>query len=62
MSIVAAMLFYNFAAAALLVYAGVRLGLQSPLIWPAIVAHIVLGLWCVVLVWFSSHSPGNTVG
>ena len=53
MGIVAAMLFYNFAAAAVLVYAGVRLGLQSPFIWPTIVAHAVLGLWCALLVWLS---------
>jgi hypothetical protein len=53
MGVVTAMLFYNFAAAAVLVYGGVRLGLQSPLIWPAIVAHVVLGFWCGALVWFS---------
>ena len=52
-AVVTAMLFYHFAAAAVLVYAGVRLGLQSKFIWPAIVAHAVLGLWCGVLVWFS---------
>ena len=53
--VVTAMLFYNFAAAAVLVYGGVRLGLQSLLIWPTIVAHAVLGLWCGVLVWFSTR-------
>ena len=53
--VVTAMLFYNFAAAAVLVYAGVRLSLQSPFIWPAIVAHAVLGVWCAVLVWFSNR-------
>jgi hypothetical protein len=52
--VVTAMLFYNFAAAAVLVYAGVRLGLQSKFIWPAIVAHAALGLWCAVLVWLSN--------
>jgi hypothetical protein len=51
--VVTALMFYNFAAAAVLVYGGVRLGLQSPLIWPTIVAHAVLGMWCAVLVWFS---------
>ncbi|PYS69491.1 MAG: hypothetical protein DMF69_16820 [Acidobacteria bacterium] len=52
-SVVTAMLFYNFAAAAVFVYGAVRLGLQSPLIWPAIVAHVVLGAWCALLVWVS---------
>jgi len=51
--VVTAMLFYNFAAAAVVVYGGVRLGLQSPLIWPVIVAHGVLGCWCALLVWVS---------
>jgi hypothetical protein len=41
--VVTAILFYNFAAAAVLVYAGVRLGLQSKFLWPAIVVHAVLG-------------------
>lgn len=51
--IVAAMLFYNIAAAALLAYAGVRLGLESVFIWPAIVVHSILGVWCAALVWLS---------
>lgn len=55
MGVVTAMLFYNFAAAAVLVYSGVRLGLQSKFIWPVIVVHAVLGLWCAVLVWFSNR-------
>jgi hypothetical protein len=53
--IVTAMFFYNFAAAAVLVYGGMRLGLQSPLIWPAIVLHAALGVWCATLVWFAMH-------
>jgi small basic protein len=60
MGVVTAMLFYNFAAAAVLVYAGVRLGLQSPLIWPAIVAHAVLGFWCAALVWRQSRRIKRT--
>lgn len=55
MGVVTAMLFYNFAAAAVLVYGAVRLGLQSKFIWPVIVVHAVLGLWCAVLVWFSNR-------
>jgi hypothetical protein len=50
-AIVTGLTFYNFAAAAVLVYGGMRLGLQGPLVWPAIVAHSVLGLWCASLVW-----------
>jgi small basic protein len=51
LEILTAVLFYNFAAAAVLVYGGTQLGLQSTLIWPAIVVHGVLGLWCAALIW-----------
>jgi Flp pilus assembly protein TadB len=44
--VVEAMLFYNFAAALVLVFAGVRLELHSALLWPAVVVHFVLGVWC----------------
>jgi hypothetical protein len=53
LGIVMAMLFYNMAAAAVLVYAGVRLGLQSVYIWPTIVLHSALALWCAALVWLA---------
>ena len=58
--IVMAMLFYNFAAAAVLVYGGVRLGLQSKFVWPAIVVHAVLAVWCAMLVWFSNRKHLTT--
>ena len=48
--VVIAMLFYNFAAVAVLVWAGIRLGLLGPLLWPTIVLHLALGVWC----WFVS--------
>jgi hypothetical protein len=51
--IVEAMLFYNFAAAILLVYAGTRLDLHSALLWPAIVLHFCLGVWCLLNLWFT---------
>ena len=51
--VVQAMLFYNFVAAMVLVYAGIRLGLSSPLLWPAIVLHVCMGVWCFVNLWFT---------
>ena len=45
--VVEAMSFYNFAGAMVLVYAGIRLDLRSALLWPAIVLHFCLGVWCV---------------
>ena len=51
--VVQAMLFYNFAAAMVLVYAGIRLDLRSALLWPTIVLHLGLGAWCLSSVWFA---------
>ena len=46
--VVEAILFYNFAATAVLVYAGIRLNLRSALLWPVIVLHLGLGVWCLL--------------
>ena len=51
--VVESMLFYNFAAAMVLLYAGIRLRLSSAFLWPAIVLHVGLGLWCASSLWFS---------
>ena len=51
--VVQAMLFYNFAAAMVLVYAGIRLDLRSALLWPAIVLHLGLGVWCLSNLWLT---------
>ena len=51
--VVQAMLFYNLSATMVLVYAGIRLDLRSALLWPAIVLHFCLGVWCVSNLWFT---------
>jgi hypothetical protein len=51
--IVTAMLFYNVSAAAVLTYAGPGSDLHSAFVWPAIVAHVALGMWCATLIWLS---------
>ena len=51
--VVEAMLFYNFAAAMVLVYSSIRLNLHGALLWPAIVVHLCLGVWCISNLWFS---------
>ena len=51
--VVEAMSFYNFAAAMVLVYAGIRLELRSPLLWPAIVLHLGFGIWCGLNLWIT---------
>lgn len=55
-----AMLFYNFAAAMVLVYAGIRLDLRSALLWPAIVLHFCLGVWCVLNRWFTRRKLSSS--
>ena len=49
--VVEAMLFYNLAAMLVLAYAGIRLELRSPLLWPAILLHAGLGVWCLLTLW-----------
>ena len=56
MSVIAAMLFYNFAVGLILVYAGVRIGLYSALLWPAIVVHQLLGVWCLIVLWVAART------
>jgi hypothetical protein len=51
--VVEAMLFYNFAAVMVLMYAGIRLNVGSALLWPAIVLHLGLGVWCASNLWFT---------
>jgi hypothetical protein len=43
-----AMLVYNVVATAVLGYARLGLGLMGILLWPAIVVHGALAIWCIV--------------
>ncbi|HEV3163709.1 MAG TPA: hypothetical protein VGZ22_06685 [Isosphaeraceae bacterium] len=45
--LVAALLLYNAAAASLLVFARLGLGLDGILLWPGVALHAVLAVWCI---------------
>ena len=39
-------LIYDFAVAAVLVHAGLVLGMAGVVLWPAVIAHGALAIWC----------------
>jgi hypothetical protein len=45
--LVAAVLFYNSATVAVLAQAAAGAGLSGPLLWPVVVLHASLAIWCV---------------
>jgi len=53
--IIKTMLFYNIAASALLVYAGM-IGFTGIGIWPVVLVHFVMAAWCVSSIVNSSAS------
>jgi hypothetical protein len=45
--LVAAMLLYNVATVAVLTFAGIGFGLHGIALWPAVVLHAAMAVWCV---------------
>jgi hypothetical protein len=48
LGVLAGVLLYDMTVAGLLGYAGGALGLSGPALWPAVVLHVALAVWCVV--------------
>jgi hypothetical protein len=46
--LVVAMLMYNIVATPVLAFAGIGLGLHGIALWPAVVLHAVMAIWCAV--------------
>ena len=49
--LVAAMLLYNATTVAVLAFAGTGFGLFGVALWPAVVLHLVMTLWCLACLW-----------
>ena len=45
--LVAVMFLYNVATVAILAFVGIGFGLQGVALWPAVVLHAVMAVWCV---------------
>ncbi|MFI5455882.1 MAG: hypothetical protein ACHRXM_10565 [Isosphaerales bacterium] len=45
--LIAAMLLYNIAAVSLLGYARLGLGMSGAGLWPGVILHLALAVWCV---------------
>jgi len=45
--LITAMVLYNFATAALLTFDDAELGLRGAALWPAVVLHAAMAIWCI---------------
>jgi hypothetical protein len=45
--LIVAMVFYNFAVAAVLAFTGFVDELHGVLLWPAVLFHLAMGAWCI---------------
>jgi hypothetical protein len=51
LGLLVAMLIYDGAAAGILAYTGLYLGLVGLALWPAVILHAALAVWCVACLW-----------
>jgi hypothetical protein len=56
-ALITAMLLYNAAVAALLVHGKLAFGLDGVSLWPAALAHVALGAWCVRVLYSAPERP-----
>jgi len=58
-ALVVGMLVYNFGAAGILAVAGSQSQTNGIALWPAVVVHAVMGIWCVLLLARKSAQPAE---
>ena len=49
--LIAAMVLYNAAVTVVLAYAGTGLGAFGVGLWPAVLLHLALAVWCIACLW-----------
>ena len=57
--LIVGMLVYNFGAAGILAVAGSQSQTNGIALWPAVVVHAVMGIWCVLLLARKSAQPAE---
>jgi hypothetical protein len=57
--LVAAVLLYDVAAIVILAFAGIGFGLHGAVLWPAVVLHALMSIWCVACLRQKSHEYNN---
>jgi hypothetical protein len=60
--LIAAMLLYNVAVAALLASAGLGMKLAGVALWPAVIVHSALAVWCIVCLRAKSVNQSTAEG
>ena len=53
----AAILLYNIIVTMLLVYAGLGVHLSGAGLWPTVLIHIAMAIWCIVVLWKMKKIP-----
>lgn len=57
--LVSAMVLYNLAAVAIFTFAGIRLHPVGVALWPAVVLHAVMTVWCVMRIFKNAREETN---
>jgi hypothetical protein len=59
--LIAAMLLYNTAVVLVLAHAGLGLGVFGVGLWPTVLLHLALAVWCTACLW-SERAPPHSQG